>query len=125
LESYFLLIQSDGKVVPGGLTYDVQLRRFIRNERGASLRTEVKEYELSRRLFLIRPESGGLVRLDEKAPVYLLEAANDYGFASLHRSRHGIGLPILVTLRSRCIACHGQDMESIEFKALSEGLGIR
>ncbi len=105
-----LLIQNDGKVVPSRLTYDIQLRRFIRNEQGALIRTEVEEYELSRRLLLIKPASGGLVGLDEKAPVYLPEAGNDYGFASLERNRRGEGLPILVTLRARCIACHGQDI---------------
>lgn len=105
-----LLIQSDGKVVPSRLTFDVQLRRFIRNERGALIGTGIGEYELSRRLLLTKPASGGLVSLDEKAPVYLPEAGNDYGFASLQRNQHEVGLPVLVMLRTRCIACHGQDI---------------
>jgi hypothetical protein len=108
-----LLIDSNGKVVPSRLSYDVQLRRFIKNEHGALIKTEVEEYELSRRLLLTKTTSGGLVGLDEKAPIYLPEAGNDLGFASPQRQQRGDNSPILVTLRSRCIACHGQDVSGI------------
>lgn len=108
-----LLIDSNEKVVPSRLSYDVQLRRFIKNEHGALIKTEVEEYELSRRLLLTKTTSGGLVGMDEKAPIYLPEVGNDLGFASPQRHQRGDNSPILATLRSRCIACHGQDVGEI------------
>ena len=108
-----LLIDRDGKVLPSRLTYDVQLRHFVKNERGAFIKTEVEEYELSRRLLMNKPASGGLVGSDDRAPIYLPEAGNDYGYASIQRNQRGDGLPILATLRSRCIACHGQDVAAV------------
>lgn len=108
-----LLVDRDGKVVPSRLTYDVQLRRFIKNERGALIKTGVEEYELSRRLLINKPASGGLVSLDDKAPVYLPEAGDDYGFASLQRNHGGDTSPIVATLRARCISCHGQDVAAV------------
>jgi hypothetical protein len=108
-----LLIDSSGKVVPSRLTYDVQIRGFIRNERGLLIRTEIQEYELSRRLLLTKPTSGGLVALDDKSPVYLPASGNDYGFASRLFNQRGDGPPVLVTLRSRCIACHGQNVSAV------------
>ncbi|HKZ77463.1 MAG TPA: hypothetical protein VJ124_04000 [Pyrinomonadaceae bacterium] len=62
-----LLLDSSGRVVPSRLTYDVQLRRFIKDSRGALVRTEVAEYELSRRLLLLKPSSGGLVVLGSRS----------------------------------------------------------
>ena len=108
-----LLIDREGEVVPSRLTYDVQLRRFVKDERGALIKTEVEEYELSRRLLLSSPASGGLVGSDDKASLYLPASGNDYGFASAQLNRRGDGPPVLVTLRSRCVACHGQDVSMI------------
>lgn len=108
-----LLIDRDGEVVPSRLTYDVQVRRHIKDVRGALIKTEVEEYELSRRLLLSETASGGLVGSDEKAPAYLPAAGNDYGFASTQLDRRGDAAPILATLRSRCVSCHGQDVGAV------------
>ncbi len=108
-----LLIDSDGEVMPSRLTYDVQIRRTVRDGRGTFVRTEVEEYELSRRLLLTNAASGGLVGSDEGAAAYLPAAGNDYGFASRQFGRRGDGAPILSTLRARCVACHGQDVSAV------------
>ncbi len=108
-----LLIDSNGKVVPTGLTYEVQFRRFIKSRPGVLVRTELAQYELSRKLLLTKPASGGLVSLNDKVPIYLPEAGNDYGFASLQRNHSEVGPPILVRLRSRCTSCHGRDVATV------------
>jgi hypothetical protein len=105
-----LLVDADGEVVPSRLTYDVQVRRSLRDARGAFVGTQVKEYELSRRRLLADVGSGGLVGSDERASAYLPAAGNDYGFASAQFGRGAPGAPILSTLRARCVACHGQDV---------------
>lgn len=105
-----LLIDGDGEVVPSRLTYDVQIRRTVRDARGAFVRTDVEEYELSRRLLLTDAASGGLVGSDERAAAYLPASGNDYGFASTQFGQRTSESPILSTLRARCVACHGQDI---------------
>ena len=65
----------------------------------------MKQFELSRKLLLNDPQSGGFVALDEQVPAYLPDAGNDYSFASMQYSP--ISEPILVRLKNRCIACHG------------------
>jgi hypothetical protein len=104
-----LLIDNDGEVVPSRLTYDVQIRRTVGDTRGAFVRMDVEEYELSRRLLLTDPASGGLVGADEKAAAYLPAAGNDYSFASAQFGRRTSEPPVLSTLRARCVACHSQD----------------
>ena len=47
----------------------------------------------------------GLVPLDDRAPAYLSDAGNDYGFASVQGKP--ISEPILVRLGTRCTSCHG------------------
>jgi len=108
-----LLIRDDGKVVPSPLTYQVQLRRFIRDDDGELVRTELAQYELSRRHLLADPESGGLAGLGEAAPSYLPGSGNDYGFASNQHRREGAEEPILVSLRTRCISCHDRDVRTV------------
>jgi hypothetical protein len=105
-----LLIDSDGEVVPSRLTYDVQIRRTVRDARGAFVRTDVEEYELSRRMLLTGAASGGLVGADERAAAYLPAAGNDYSFASAQFGRRTSESPVLSTLRARCVACHAQDV---------------
>jgi hypothetical protein len=105
-----LLIDGDGEVVPSRLTYDVQIRRTVRDARGAFVRTDVEEYELSRRTLLTGAVSGGLVGADERAAAYLPAAGNDYSFASAQFGRRTSESPVLSTLRARCVACHAQDV---------------
>jgi len=101
-----LLIDSNGQVVPTPLIYGAQFRIFNRSENGALMSTELIQYELNRKLFSTSPSSGGLVRLDSKTPAYLPSAGNDYGFAS-PQTGNPDNAPVLTTLRSRCISCHG------------------
>jgi len=106
-----LLVDAAGRVTPSRLTYDVQVRHFVKDARGALLRTDPDEYELSRRLLL--SGRGAFARFDAKAPAYLSDSGNDYEFASLIRDRRGRGSPIVASLRSRCAACHGQNLDGL------------
>ena len=99
-----LLIDTAGKVVPSPVTSDVQIRRFANDETG---RAEAKKYELSRRLLLTDPGSGGFVKSDEKAPAYLASAGNDLGFATPMLGTH---IPLLAALRTRCAQCHSPSL---------------
>jgi hypothetical protein len=101
-----LLIDSTGKVVPTPLTYEVQMRTFVKDTDGKLVKTEAKQYELSRRRFLNGPKAGDFVVADDQAPIYLPNAGNDYSFASHQHLSPRIAEPILVRLRTRCTACH-------------------
>lgn len=105
-----LLINSGGKVVPAPLTYEVQLRHFAKNEADKA-RAEV--YEWSRELYLKQPQSGGLKRIGEDEPAYLPTAGNDLTFASAHSDGKGDEWPILAPLRSRCVSCHGEQLQIV------------
>jgi RNA polymerase sigma factor (sigma-70 family) len=100
-----LLIDSDGKAVVSPLTYEVQVRTFVKDKDGKLVRTESKQYELNRQKLLHDPKGGGFVEADDKVAVYLPNAGNDYSFAS-HPHR-GDAEPIMVRLGTRCTACHG------------------
>jgi len=108
LLSQLLLIDSQGKVTPSPLTFEVQLRSFRRDAMGAPLPAELVQCELSRRKLLTQPKTGGLERLTFQAPAYLPTAGNDYEFASQWQSAEPY-TPILSTLRTRCAVCHHQD----------------
>lgn len=108
-----LLIDSCGEIVPSSLTYDVQIRRRVKDDRGAFTKTEVEEYELSRQLLRGEPASGGLVGANDRTPAYLPAAGNDYEFASTQVTLRRDTTPILATLRSRCVACHAQDVSVV------------
>jgi hypothetical protein len=95
-----LLIDTSGKVVPSPIYSDLQIRRFANNKKG---KAEASEYELSRRLLLTDPASGGFVESDDMAPAYLATAGNDLGFATPMRSTD---VPVLAALRTRCAQCH-------------------
>ncbi|HEX6732700.1 MAG TPA: hypothetical protein VF074_21960 [Pyrinomonadaceae bacterium] len=101
-----LLIDASGKIVPSPLFSDVQFRFFTNDSRSATIET----YELSRRLLLTEPESGGLVKYDQMAPAYLSEAGNDYTFAG---SIQEADAPIVVPLRTRCTQCHGKSLVTL------------
>jgi hypothetical protein len=95
-----LLIRSDGTVVPSPISYEAQFR-------GAAARTggaEIPQYELSRRLLLTSPATGGLVGLEANTPAYLPIAGNDFSFATAPQLD---GDPVLAPLSRRCAMCHG------------------
>jgi hypothetical protein len=108
-----MLIDSNGSVVPSPITFEVQQRSFIKDGRGISAKTELGQFEISRKLFLSNPLSGGLVSLDDKAGSYLPSSANDYSFASAQFDRAGFTPPTYATLRTRCVSCHESDIKRV------------
>jgi hypothetical protein len=112
-----LLVASDGSVVPSPITFDVQIRRL---NAGVNRPAQVTEHELSRRLLLTEPASGGFASLDENAPAYLPMAGNDFLFATPRRPNAD---PILGTLRDRCAACHGAGSGSLFTFSVARGPG--
>jgi len=74
---------------------------------------ESSDYELSRKLLLANPSSGGFIRLGADYPAYLPSAGNDYTFASPARGEETRDFPILGYLRRRCESCHGPDVTSV------------
>jgi len=109
-----LLIDSDGKPTPSPIFCDLQIRLFSNEESGV---TEVREYELSRRLLLSEPETGGFAEFDEKAPTYLTASGNDFGFATPLLTTQA---PVLDRLRTRCIQCHSQSLKVLMTFALQD-----
>jgi hypothetical protein len=103
-----LLVDSSGKIVTSPLFSDVQFRHFTNDAQSGTIKTEITQYELSRRLLLTDPKSGGLVQYAQTAPAYLSAAGNDYDYAT---SIVEADAPIVVPLRTRCSQCH--------FKALT------
>ena len=108
-----LLIDSHGRAVPSPLTYEVQLRTFVKDGQGKFKETVVTQYELSRKLLLANPSSGGFIRLGADYPAYLPSSGNDYTFASPTLGEKTRDFPILGYLRRRCESCHGPDMTSV------------
>jgi hypothetical protein len=108
-----LLIDSHGRVVPSPLTHEVQLRNFVKDRKRKFKETVIAEYELSRKLLLANPSSGGFIRLGADFPAYLPSSGNDYSFASPTLGEKTRDLPILGYLRRRCESCHGPDMTSV------------
>jgi hypothetical protein len=108
-----LLIDSNGAVVPSPITFEVQQRSFIKDGRGILAKTELGQFEISRKLFLSNPLSGGLVALDDKAGSYLPSSANDYSFASSQFDRAGFTPPTYATLRTRCVSCHESGIKRV------------
>jgi hypothetical protein len=99
-----LLLDSEGNVMPSPITYDVQIRTFVRDAAGKFLRLQVQEHELSRQRMLADPPSG-FTHIGPDAPAYLSASGNDYGFATPLLLQNG-NLPSLGTLDSRCASCH-------------------
>jgi hypothetical protein len=107
-----LLIDTGGKVTATPLTYEVQVRRFVKGQDGKAARAEVRQYEVRRRLLLGDPESGGFEAVGGTAPAYLAGGGNDFDFASDSHSSDG-QQPVLVRLETRCTACHGKDAGAV------------
>ncbi len=122
LVTQLLLIDTQGKLHPTTLTSEVQVRMFENSEPGRSKpndgtfktdnggfkRTSLQVCEISRRLMLREPESGGLVPEEDSMPAY----AQGYGFAEGQ-------LPIQVTLRTRCAECHTDTLTQINTFAIA------
>src|SRR5437868_11503392 len=77
-----LLIDSEGRIVPSPLIQDVQIRRFTHDEKGKVIKTDLREYELSRKALLTNPLGDGFSELDEGSEVFAPSSGNDYNFAS-------------------------------------------
>jgi hypothetical protein len=115
LVTQYLVIDNTGNPAPSRITTEVQVREFSRLSDGLFSRTQIAEFELSRRAMLTDKASGGLVRFDENAPAYLSSSGNDYEFASAIDSSSGPkrDISIMGSLRTRCAGCHGKDVDNI------------
>ncbi len=106
-----LLVDQHGVVVPTRLTYEVQVRSFLKGPTGKWSGTRLAVAELSRKA-LLEGQAGGLRPVEEQAPAYLPSAGNDYFFASAQDS-----LPareaVLAPLRKRCESCHDEGVRKI------------
>jgi len=110
LLTQLLLIDSRGDLKPTRLTSEVQVRLFVRTN-AARPKTTMRVCEMSRKLFLQSPDSGGLVLEKESTPAYLSDGGS-YGFAEGQLVPGGstISEPVQVKLRTRCAACHGENL---------------
>src|SRR5213079_2621292 len=99
--------------VPTHLTTEVQIRTFVRDQSGRIVRTDIQQYEINRRSILSGSVRDGLIEVDDKTPVYLPEAGNDYQFASPLFTKKGSDFAVQVSLRKRCEACHGRNVSGI------------
>jgi hypothetical protein len=108
-----LLIDSHGHAVPSPLTYEVQLRTFVKDGQVKFKETVVAQYELSRKLLLANPSSNGFIRLGANDPAYLPSSGNDFTFASPTIGERSRDFPILGYLHRRCASCHGPDVTSV------------
>lgn len=105
LVTRLLLIDAQGKLQPTTLTTEIQARLFEKTNAGVFKRTTLQVAEISRKLLLREPGSGGLVPEDEAAPIYVSSAGNNYGFASTQLDSEAVQ----VKLRTRCTFCHGNN----------------
>jgi hypothetical protein len=135
LLTQLLLIDTEGKLHPTTVTSEVQVRMFENSgERGSKTndgrfetddgrfkRTSLQVCEISRKLFVREPESGGLVPEDDSVPAY----DQGYGFAESQGVNQGangqilVETPIQVTLRTRCAECHGDTLTQINTFAIA------
>jgi len=114
LVTQLLLLDAHGNPQPTRFTIEAQARLFDRSHEGR-LKTTVKVSEISRRLFMRDPNSGGLVAEEESTPAYLSDGGN-YGFAEgqlMPGHQPEIMEPVQVMLRTRCAACHGDDLQQV------------
>ncbi len=108
-----LVIDTQGNLRPTTVTSDVQIRLFGKTSEGTFTKTSARVYELSRKLLLREPGSGGLISEDENSPVYFggYEFASG-GFESTRGEFHS-GPPIQIRLRTRCNFCHGDNLKRV------------
>jgi hypothetical protein len=105
-----LLVADGGSVVPSPLVFEVQIRRSQKDNAGRATGAEISVLELSRKLLLASPETGGLAAYDQESPAYLPVAGNDYGFATRPRLE---AEPVLVPMRERCLSCHSRGVGNL------------
>lgn len=124
LVTQLLVIDTEGNPRPTTLTSEVQVRHFERDDKGIFKRTTMQVCEISRKLFVSAPESGGLVFEDDNSRAYL----GHYTFAQV-QSRPASGAsnaagtevispPVQVKLRTRCAQCHLDDLTMIRTFAI-------
>jgi hypothetical protein len=104
-----LLIDTDGRIVPSPLIQDVQVRRFTHDDKGGAIKTDLREYELSRKTLLTNPSSDGFSELDDNSAVFAPSSGNDYTFASPFPLFDRSDSSFIVKMRHRCADCHGTD----------------
>jgi hypothetical protein len=127
LVTQLLLIDPDGNLHPTTLTSEAQVRHFEKTETGMFKRTSMQVCEISRKLFVSAPETGGLVSEDENSRAYL----GGYTFAEAGAEFPGanpgsnfsanttiIKPPVQVKLRTRCARCHLDDLAMIRTFAI-------
>jgi len=115
-----LLIDSEGRLKPTRLTTDVQVRLFEKTDEGAFKKATLNMCEISRRLLVREPGSGGLVPEQESDPAYLPGVGSMFGLAEGHAEGPPgpemfsvIGPPVVVKLRTQCVSCHGTDLTHV------------
>jgi len=104
-----LLIDTHGRLQPSNLTIDVQARFFQRTPTGSLQKTEIGVYEFRRQRLLREPASGGLVAESENDPAYASFGGQDFTLAPRLSNDPGLLTPLIVKLRTRCVACHGSE----------------
>jgi hypothetical protein len=108
-----LVIDTQGNVRPTTIASDVQIRLYEKANQGTFTKTSLKVCELSRKLLLRVPGSGGLISEDENSPVYF----GGYEFASggfeFTSGEFRVGPPIQIRLRTRCSFCHGKSLKQV------------
>ena len=112
LITQLLLIDSHGNPQPSKMTSEAQIRLFVPGGESGTVTGTMRTCEISRKLFLQDPDSGGLVAEDDNTPAYLSDGGG-YGFAEgqlMTVSDRPWGEPIQVKLRTRCAACHGENL---------------
>jgi hypothetical protein len=123
LVTQLLLIDSKGKLEPTSLTSEIQVRLFeaaskdsikpndgtLKMMDGTFERARLQVCEISRKLFLLDPASGGLVPEDDNSRAY----AGHYSFAQDEPVGQGVPAPVQVTLRVRCAFCHGESLTQL------------
>jgi hypothetical protein len=115
LITQLLLIDSHGNPQPTKLTSEAQIRLFVSGAESGTLTGTMRTCEISRKLFLQDSQSGGLVAEDANTPAYLSNGGS-YGFAEgqlMPVPNQSWGEPIRVKLRSRCAACHGENLAQL------------
>ena len=108
-----LVIDTQGNLRPTALTTDVQVRLFEKTNERTFKATSLEVCELSRKLLVLDPKSGGMVAEKNSAPVYV----GGYDFASstfqFAPGKFQVGPPVQVRLRTRCSFCHGDDLKRL------------
>jgi len=112
LITQLFLIDSRGNLQTTRLTSEAQFRMFDAED--GTLKTAMSAGEISRRLFLEHPDTGGLAVEDDNTRTYGSNSGG-YRFAegSLMSNPPVMPEPVQVRLRTRCARCHGENLAQI------------